>query len=57
MNIMHNAGVTDSKSGLFYKAEYMNKLPYTEPLKINENTASWHYWNWIQETKRKSVLL
>jgi len=57
MNIMHNAGVTDSQSGLFYKAEYMNKLPYTEPLKINENTASWHYWNWIQETKRKSVLL
>ena len=57
MNIMHNAGVTDSKSGLFYKAEYMNKLPYTEPLQINEGTASWHYWNWIQETKRKSVLL
>jgi hypothetical protein len=57
MNIMHNAGVTDSQSGLFYKAEYMNKLPYTEPLKINENTASWHYWNWIQETKIKSVLL
>jgi hypothetical protein len=57
MNIMHNAGVTDSQSGLFYKAEYMNKLPYLEPLQINENTASWHYWNWIQETKQKSVLL
>jgi hypothetical protein len=57
MNIMHNAGVTDSNSGLFYKAEYMNKLPYTEPLKINENTASWHYWNWIKETSKKSVLL
>jgi hypothetical protein len=39
------------------KAEYMNKLPYTEPLQINEGTASWHYWNWIKETKRKSVLL
>jgi hypothetical protein len=57
MNIMHNAGVTDSQSGLFYKAEYMNKLPYTESLKINENTASWHYWNWIKETSKKSVLL
>lgn len=57
MNIMHNAGVTDSKSGLFYKAEYMDKLPYTEPLQINEGTASWHYWNWIQETSKKSVLL
>jgi hypothetical protein len=57
MNIMHNAGVTDSKSGLFFKAEYMNKLPYTEPLQINEGTASWHYWNWIKETSKKSVLL
>jgi hypothetical protein len=57
MNIMHNAGVTDSKNGLFYKADYMNKLPYTEPLQINEGTASWHYWNWIQETSKKSVLL
>ncbi len=57
MNIMHNAGVTDSNSGLFYKADYMNKLPYTEPLKINEGTASWHYWNWIKETSTKSVLL
>ena len=57
MNIMHNAGVTDSNSGLFYKAQYMNSIPYTEPLKINEGTASWHYWNWIQETSKKSVLL
>ena len=57
MNIMHNAGVTDSQSGLFYKAQYMNSIPYKEPLKINEKTASWHYWNWIQETSKKSVLL
>jgi hypothetical protein len=57
MNIMHNAGVTDSQSGLFYKAEYMNKLPYNTDLQIKEDTASWYYWNWIQATKRKSVLL
>jgi len=57
MNIMHNAGVTDSVSGLFYKAEYMNKLPYNTDLQIKEDTASWYYWNWIKETSKKSVLI
>jgi hypothetical protein len=57
MNIYHNAGVTDGNSGLFYKALYMDKLPYNEPLTINKNTANWHYWNEIQETAKKSVLL
>ena len=28
MNIMHNAGVTNDSSGLFYKANWMNSLPY-----------------------------
>jgi hypothetical protein len=56
-NIFHNAGVTDDKDGLFYKANYMNKLPYNEKLDIKPNTASWHYWNIIQETAKKSCLL
>jgi hypothetical protein len=56
MNIMHNAGVTNSTSGLFYKAEYMNQLPYNKDLQIKENTASWHYWNEICETAKTSVL-
>jgi hypothetical protein len=57
MNIMHNAGVVNSMSGLFYKAEYINKLPYNENLDIKENTASWHYWNWIHSTSKKSILI
>ena len=57
MNIMHNAGVTNSTSGLFYKAAYMNELPYNKNLDIKPNTASWYYWNEIQETAKKSVLL
>ena len=57
MNIMHNAGVTDSSSGLFYKAGYMNSLPYNVELNINENTASKKYWEWIQKTATKSCLL
>jgi hypothetical protein len=54
---MHNAGVTDSNSGLFYKAEYMNQLPYLTAKEPNQNTASWHYWNWMQDVGRKSCLL
>jgi hypothetical protein len=57
MNIMHNAGVTNSTSGLFYKAQFMNELPYNANLTINETGASREYWNWIQKTKQKSVLL
>jgi len=56
MNIMHNAGVVNSTSGLFYKAQYMNELPYNKDLQITPNTASWHYWNEICETAKTSVL-
>jgi hypothetical protein len=57
LNIFHNAGVTTSAGGLFYKAEYMNQLPYGATLNINEGTASKKYWDIIQETAKKSVLL
>jgi hypothetical protein len=57
MNIMHNAGVTNSSDGLFYKAEYMTELPYNKPLDIKDTSASFHYWNWVKETAKKSVLL
>ena len=57
MNIMHNAGVTNSTSGMFYKAEYMNKLPYNENLILTDTTTSYLYWKWIEETAKKSVLL
>lgn len=56
-NIFHNAGVTTEKGGLFYKALYMNKLPYNENLEIKPNTASWNYWQNIQKTAKKSILL
>jgi len=56
MNIMHNAGVVNDTSGLFYKAKYMNELPFNSP-EPNKETASWHYWNWIQKTKEKSCLI
>ena len=57
MNIMHNAGVVNSTSGLFYKAEYMNQLPYGKDLKINEGTASWYYYQAIKKAEVKSKIL
>lgn len=57
MNIFHNAGITGSDSGKFYKAHYMDKLPYNENLQITPNTASWYYWNEIQKTAKKSILI
>jgi hypothetical protein len=57
LNILHNAGVTTSADGLFYKAEFMNKLPYNLDLKIKEGTASKKYYEIIQSVEKKSVLL
>ena len=56
LNIFHNAGCTDAESGLFYKALYMNELPYNKDLKINEGTASKKYYEIIQKLEKKSVL-
>ena len=56
-NIFHNAGVVNSQEGLFYKGEYINELPYNKPLQIKAGTASWHYWNEVQKTAKKSVLI
>ena len=57
MNIFHNAGVTNNTSGLFYKADYMNEYPYNKSLDIKPNTASWHYWQIIQEVATKSKII
>lgn len=56
-NIFHNAGVTNSNSGHFYKAEYMNEYPYNKPLNISQNYASSFYWKEIQETAKTSCLI
>jgi hypothetical protein len=56
-NIFHNAGAVNSSTGLFYKAEYMNKLPYNENLNIKEGTTSYEYWKLIQKTAKKSILI
>jgi hypothetical protein len=56
-NIFHNAGVVNSNTGLFYKAEYMNILPYNQNLNIKEGTTSYEYWKLVQKTAKKSILI
>ena len=57
MNIMHNAGVTSSNDGYFYKALYMNEYPYNKELKIKEDSGSSKYWEYVQKTAKKSCLI
>ena len=57
LNIYHNAGAVSSANGLFYKAEWMNRLPYNQNLEIKEGTASRKYYEIIQEVAKKSVLI
>jgi hypothetical protein len=57
LKIFHNAGVVSAGQGLFYKAEWMNRLPYNQDLQIKEGTASKKYYEIIQEVEKKSVLI
>lgn len=57
LNILHNAGVVSSADGLFYKAEFMGRLPYNLNLNIKEGTASKKYYEIIQKVEKKSVLI
>jgi hypothetical protein len=39
-SIYHNAGVTCTCGGKFYKANYMNSLPYNQNLRTNSDNCS-----------------
>lgn len=56
-NIYHNAGVVNGNQGLFYKALFIDELPYNKPVNVNEGTASKKYWEIIERTAKKSVLI
>jgi len=55
--ILHNAGVTNNSSKMFFKADYINKLPYNEELEIDATRVGSYYWNEVKETGKISVLL
>ena len=57
LKIFHNAGVVSGNDGLFYKANYINRLPYGDELEIKGGTASKKYYDLVKEVGQKSVLL
>ena len=46
--IYHNAGVTNSTEGMFYKGEYINKMPELN-LDISRDRCSHNYYKLIQQ--------
>lgn len=52
----HNAGVTGPQHKQFFKADYINRLPYTERLEINPDSASYKYWCWVKTVALITVL-
>jgi len=55
--IYHNAGITCSCGGNFYKGAYINELPYNKDLRINNSKCNYKYYQEIQETAKKSCLV
>ena len=47
-NIMHNAGVTSSSMGYFYKSAYTNQYP-PKDLDINKDTCSYMYYQLVKQ--------
>jgi hypothetical protein len=54
--ILHNSGVLDKNSGLFFKTDYLNKLPYNDNLDITKTKASYYYWSEVKEAGKKSFI-
>jgi len=48
VSIFHNAGVTDAKSGMFYKGKYIDNLPDLN-LDISNDKCSYRYYKTIQQ--------
>lgn len=56
VSFFHNAGVTDSKSNLLFKADYINSTPYNTNLSIDPSKCSFFYYQQIKRAGRNSPL-
>lgn len=52
----HNAGVTNSTSGMFYKGDYIDKLPYDTKLKLDKTKCSILYYKLIKKSAERTKL-
>jgi len=57
--IFHNAGVTNPDSGLFYKAAYMNRIPYNDIVleNLNKGHCSYKYSEEMLNVKEVTCLI
>ena len=55
--IYHNAGAVSAIDGMFYKSDFISKLPYNEHIEVAQDKCSYKYWELIQQTAKKSVLI
>lgn len=55
--ILHNAGVTENNTDLFFKGKYTDELPYFKDVDVNKNFASYYYWQEICKTAEISCLI
>lgn len=53
-SIYHNAGVTDSSSGMFYKGAYISNSPFDTDLKLDEKRCSFLYYEILKEASLKN---
>lgn len=54
--ILHNAGVVDSKGGMFFKGEFISERPYFKNLDIDKSRCSFWYYNWVKRAEQITVL-
>jgi len=56
-SIYHNAGITCSCGGQFYKSNYTEKLPYGIDDRFNKEKNGYNYFLEVDETGKKSALI
>ena len=53
----HNAGVQHGEQGMFFKAGYIDKMPYGTELEVDDNRCSKKYYDIVQQVGKSSVLV
>lgn len=48
LSFFHNAGVVNANQGMFFKGDYVNKLPYDSELAVNEARCSYKYYSFLK---------
>ena len=48
LSFFHNAGVPNNKSGMFFKADYIDSLPYESNLTVDVNRCSYRYYEIVK---------